>query len=423
MDSLENAAPSSEPGVSRRGDAPSVSQLTRRLRGHVENAFFDVWVRGEVSGYRKPSSGHAYFVLKDAGASLKACLFRNVLSKTRFAIEDGMEVLLHGRLTVYEPRGEYQIVADLAEPVGTGALQLAFEQLKAKLASEGLFDPSHKKPLPTMPRRIAVITSPTGAAVHDIIHVLSRRFPNLEVLIFPASVQGEKAAGEIIGALQRVLQWNAQSPERKVELLILGRGGGSLEDLWPFNEESVARALFAFPIPVISAVGHETDFTITDFIADLRAPTPSAAAEIAVPKREDLFFQIQTLENRLARAMRQRLDGYRLHLSHLCRRIVSPAQKVEATRKQVLKLLEQCLQLFSHCRERKRSKLSALGEKLHTLSPLQVLGRGYSITSLSNGEIVRSALGVPCGAEIRTRFSDGIVISEVLSQSPPPGVN
>ncbi len=420
METLNTTEP---PSSSRRADAPSVSQLTRRLRGHVENTFFDVWVRGEVSGYRKPSSGHAYFVLKDAGASLKACLFRNVLSKTRFAIEDGMEVLLHGRLTIYEPRGEYQLVADLAEPVGTGALQLAFEQLKAKLAAEGLFDPAHKQALPTMPRRIAVVTSPTGAAVHDIINVLSRRFPNLEILIFPASVQGEKAAGEIVGALKRVLQWNTQSPDRKVELLILGRGGGSLEDLWPFNEESVARAVYAFPLPVISAVGHETDFTITDFVADLRAPTPSAAAEIAVPKREELIFQIQTLENRLKRAVKQTIDSYRLHLSHLSRRIISPAQKVEAARKQLQKLLEQIVQTFAHCRERQRSKFSVLAEKLHTLSPLQVLGRGYSITSLPSGEIIRSALKLSPGTKIATRFNDGVVSSEVLSQSPAPEVN
>jgi exodeoxyribonuclease VII large subunit len=407
--------------VDVRKNAPTVSQLTRRLRGHVENTFFDVWVRGEISGFRKPSSGHAYFVLKDAGASLRVCIFRPVLSKIRFAIEDGMEILLHGRLTVYEPRGEYQLVADAAEPVGTGALQLAFEQLKEKLSKEGLFDPQHKKALPLLPKRIGVITSPTGAAVHDIIQVLHRRFPNREILIFPSSVQGDRAAGEIVLALDRVQAWNRQNPDRTVEVILIGRGGGSLEDLWPFNEESVARALHACPIPTISAVGHETDFTIADFVADLRAPTPSAAAEIVLPKREELFYQVQTLQKQLVHSLRKSLDNKRLHVSHLSRRIVSPVQKLAHFRKQADFLSERLRRAMQTHLQHQKHRMASLAEKLHVLSPLSILGRGFTLTTLENGKIVRSASSITKQTSLCTRFPDGIVISEVVSQKPIPG--
>lgn len=226
-----------------RTKVPSVSQLTRRLRGHIENAFFDVWVKGEISNLKKPSSGHLYFNLKDTHAQLRAVMFRNAFSKLKFDLKDGMEILLHGTLTIYEARGDYQIVADSTEPVGVGALQMAFEQLKQKLQAEGLFDPKHKKPLPTLPTRIGIITSPTGAAVKDILNVLQRRFSNREIFILPTNVQGEKAAPEIVAAIQNAQDWNHSHPDRAIEVLIIGRGGGSLEDLWPFNEEIVARAI------------------------------------------------------------------------------------------------------------------------------------------------------------------------------------
>lgn len=392
---------------------PTVSQFTRRLRGHVENTFFDVWVRGEISGFRRPSSGHGYLVIKDAGASLRVCIFRPVLSKLRFGLEDGMEVLIHGRVSVYEARGEYQLVADAVEPVGAGALQMAFDQLKAKLAAEGLFAPERKRTLPVLPRRIGVLTSPTGAVVRDILNVLSRRFPDRRVLIFPAAVQGANAAPEIVGALQRLERWNRQSPHDAVDVLILGRGGGSMEDLWPFNEEAVARAIAACSVPTISAVGHETDFTIADFVADLRAPTPSAAAEIVVPKKEDLVFQMEALEARLAQPLHRKLQGMRLRLSEFSRRLVSPAQRVALLRQRFehasLRLTRAGATALAGLRERTQR---AAG-KLDALSPLRVLARGYSVT-YADDKILRSAADAHPKQKLKTRLSDGWVISEVL---------
>lgn len=404
-----------------RAKVPTVSQLTRRLRGHLENTFFDVWVRGEISGFRKPASGHAYLVLKDAGAQLRICLFRPVMSRLKFQIEDGMEILIHGRITIYEARGEYQMVGDAVEPVGTGALQLAFEQLKNKLAGEGLFDPAFKKTLPLLPRRIGVITSKTGAVFHDILKVLGRRFPEREILLFPASVQGDRAAGEIVSALAQVEKWNAQTPDRAVEVLIVGRGGGSLEDLWPFNEEKVARALFACPIPIISAVGHETDFTIADFVADMRAPTPSAAAELVVPKKEELVFQVRTLERRLVTFFQRRLDQIKLHLTHLGRRLVSPEQRLKRVRLGIAKLEGALHTAWRNQLEGKKNQLSGKMGRLHALSPLQVLARGYSLTYSADGKIVRGALSIQPGDALETRFADGVVKSEVLSVAPVQG--
>lgn len=404
-----------------RAKVPTVSQLTRRLRGHLENTFFDVWVRGEISGFRKPSSGHCYLVVKDAGAQIKVCLFRPTMSRLKFALEDGMEVLIHGRVTVYEPRGEYQLVGDAVEPFGAGALQKAFEQLKAKLSAEGLFEPSRKKTLPLLPRRIGVVTSPTGAAVRDILKVLHRRFAEREILIFPTSVQGDRAAGEIVAALQLVEKWNEQQPDRAVEVLIVGRGGGSLEDLWPFNEEVVARAMARCSLPIISAVGHEVDFTIADFVADVRAPTPSAAAELVLPKKEELVFQVQTLERRMVAVFRKQLDQWKLHVGHLSRRLISPQQRLGLLRAEFRKVSLRLLAAMDGRNRLLRSRLATATGRLDALSPLRVLGRGYSLTTRAGGEVIRAASELKQGDLISTRFPDGVVRSEVLPSGEVAG--
>lgn len=399
-----------------RKTVPSVSELTRRIRGQLENTFGDIWVRGEISNFRKPVSGHAYFILKDASAQLRAVMFRGSLSKLKFNLQDGMEVLLHGKIAVYEPRGEYQIIGDTLEPVGVGALQLAFEQLKMKLAKEGLFDPKHKKPIPKLPRTIGIVTSPTGAAVKDILKVLSRRFPNRQVFILPANVQGEKAAGEIAAAISLAEKWNTQKPEKAMDVLIVGRGGGSIEDLWPFNEEVVARAIYACPIPIISAVGHEIDVTISDFVADLRAPTPSAAAEIVVPLKEELKKLVEFQTQRLFTTLKRSLDRTRLHLGHLTSRLVDPRQKIKNLQENFRVLRDKLIRAMRTQLLFSRKTLESRIQMLNTLSPLQVLARGFSLTSDSQGTIIRSVKSVQPGSRIVTRLTDGNLISEVISE-------
>jgi len=395
---------------------PSVSELTRRIRGQLENTFGDVWVKGEISNYRKPVSGHAYFVLKDASAQIKSVVFRGSLSKLKFNLQDGMEVLLHGKIAVYEPRGEYQIIGDTLEPVGIGALQLAFEQLKMKLAKEGLFDPKHKKPIPKLPKRIGIVTSPTGAAVKDILKVLHRRFPNRQVLIFPANVQGEKAAPEISAAIGLAERWNQLHPEQNLDVLIVGRGGGSIEDLWPFNEEVVARAIYNCSIPIISAVGHEIDVTISDFVADLRAPTPSAAAEIAVPMKEELKTLVGTHTQRLFITFKKSLEHTRLHLGHLTSRLLDPREKIRLIKERFTLTLENLRKAMQTRMVFSRKTLESRVQMLQSLSPLQVLARGYSLTSDQSGTVLRTVSTVKPGLKIVTRLADGEFTSEVISE-------
>lgn len=280
----------------------SVSELTARIKSLLESNFPFVWVCGEVSNYRMPASGHCYFTLKDENAQIAAVVFRAQYRQARVTLADGMSIIGLGRLSVYEPRGNYQVILEYLEPAGLGALQLAFETLKRRLAAEGYFDPRHKKPLPFMPAKISVVTSPSGAVVHDIINVLSRRFPNLAIEIVPVNVQGPRAEAEIINALALVSQ-RADS-----DVVILARGGGSLEDLQAFNSESVAMAVFHCQIPVVSAIGHETDVTIADFIADLRAPTPSAAAELVAPEKKALLRQVAELDRALHRSFLMHLE-------------------------------------------------------------------------------------------------------------------
>jgi len=404
--------------VDWRTQVPSVSDLTRRIRGQLESTFGDVWVKGEISNFKKPNSGHAYFSLKDSSAQIRVVLFRGHLSKFKFQLQDGLEILLHGKVAVYEPRGEYQIIADAVEPVGVGALQLAFEQLKMKLAKEGLFDPRHKKPIPRLPQTIGVITSPTGAAVKDILKVLLRRFPNRHVLIIPASVQGEKAAPEIVKALSIAEEWNAEltknTGKKPIDVLILGRGGGSLEDLWPFNEEIVARAIYDCSIPVVSAVGHEVDITISDYVADLRAPTPSAAAELVVPVKEEWIRSIHILSQRAFNNLRRTLEQMRLHLGHLSNRLVDPRQKLKLLKEQFRQKQEALFKTFKTRVQFSRKKWETLCQVLHTLSPLQTLARGFSLTSDEEGKIITSVTQVKKGLKIQTQVSDGFITSQVV---------
>ncbi len=401
-----------------REKVPTVAELTRRVRGHLEGAFMDVWVRGEVSNFRRPASGHVYFILKDATAQLRSVMFKTSVQKLKFELKDGMEILLHGRLTVYEARGEYQIVSDTLEPVGMGALQLAFNQLKAKLQAEGLFEASRKKKLPYLPKRIGIVTSSTGAAVRDILKVLSRRYPDREVYLLHAIVQGDKAAGEISAALRRAERWNKEKPEKALEVLIVGRGGGSMEDLWCFNDEIVARAIAACPIPTISAVGHEIDFTIADFVADVRAPTPSAAAEMVIPRKDELAFQVKTRRDRLTALTKKRLEQLRIHLDHLTARLVDPREKIRLL-KEAFRQARARLELAIHNRVLlARKRFETATQKLNLLSPLQSIARGYTLTTDAKGNIVRTIDGYKAGDRLTTRVADGLIETEVVSTSP-----
>ncbi|HET9177882.1 MAG TPA: exodeoxyribonuclease VII large subunit [Terriglobia bacterium] len=289
----------------------TVAELSFAVKNLLETSYPDVWVTGEVSNFRAAPSGHCYFTLKDASAQLKAVCFRNQARYLKFRPQDGLAVIARGHLGVYEARGEYQLSVEYLEPAGVGALQLAFEQLRQRLAAEGIFDQARKKPLPVLPRAIGIVTSPSGAAIRDILRVLKRRFPNMSIFLYPAAVQGAPAAGEIVEGIE----YFNQHP--LVEVLIVGRGGGSMEDLWPFNEEIVARAIAASKVPVISAVGHETDFTISDFVADLRAPTPSAAAEMVVHRREDFILELANRVRHMSQNIRLRISEARGELAEL----------------------------------------------------------------------------------------------------------
>ncbi len=301
----------------------SVSALTALLRTHVEAGFADVWLEGEISNLRMPSSGHAYFTLKDASSQMRAVMFRSVGRFMRFQLKDGMCVICRGRLTVYEPKGDYQMLVDYAEPKGIGALQVAFEQLKQRLAAEGLFDAGRKRPLPVFPRRIGIVTSPTGAAIRDMIQVAHRRWPNIELVLNPVGVQGIGAAVEIAQAIGEMNELGG------LDVLIVGRGGGSLEDLWAFNEEVVVRAIAASRIPVVSAVGHEIDYTIVDFVADLRAPTPSAAVELILPDQLEITKRLTSYGQRVVQATRSGLRDRRACVDTERRALLDPAAMVQ----------------------------------------------------------------------------------------------
>jgi exodeoxyribonuclease VII large subunit len=419
-------------------------------------------VQGELSNVKGAASGHWYFNLKDAAAQVRCVMFRSAAVGLRFTLEDGLAVVLRGRVSVYEQRGEYQIQVLTVEPQGTGALQLAFEQLKRKLEAEGLFDPARKRPLPYLPRRIGIVTSPRGAAIRDMLHVLERRFPGLPVLLYPAVVQGAQAAGEIAAGIAAL---NRLAAAQKIDVIIVGRGGGSVEDLWAFNEEPVARAIAASAVPVVSAVGHETDFTIADFVADVRAPTPSAAAEIVVPTRLDLLAAVEDHRAHLFAALRRALDWGAERWQALRARLTSPdalirqhAQRLddlweraraagrtraERAHERWVTGHEKLLMLrpdrFNALQRRIASEhagrlapalrrhLEALRERLGTragllesYSPLAVLRRGYGAVRHADGRPVRTTAEVQRGDALSVRLADGSLDAEVRDVRPLP---
>jgi len=397
----------------------SVSELTRDIRGVLEDAFREVWVEGEISNFKAHSSGHCYFSLKDDNSLLKCVLFKGASSRLKFKVEDGMSVLLFGRISVYDKQGQYQLYVDIVEPKGKGALYLAFEKLKDKLYKEGLFDEAHKKKIPFVPLRVGVVTSPTGAAVHDILNVARRRFANIEITICPVKVQGDGAREEIsraIGDLNEYNEWitTSGSGDPPVDVMIVGRGGGSLEDLWAFNEEIVARAIFASKIPVISAVGHEVDYTIADFVADRRAATPSAAAETVIPRREELEERAGSSAARLRSAITAKLEILDTELENLSTSYVlrEPVNSILRFEQEVDDLARRAFVKAEHTVAIEESELETLEGKLNALSPLAVVKRGYSIT-FKNGAIVKDVASLQAGDRLVTRFAQGEASSRV----------
>lgn len=410
-----------------------VAELTRLIRMVLEDEIGEIWVEGELSNVRRPASGHLYFTIKDADAQIAAVMFRGNQRDLRFTPKDGMQVKAQGMLSVYEKGGQYQLVIRRMTPGGQGALHAAFEALKAKLEREGLFDPARKRPLPRLPQHIGIVTSPTGAAIRDILNILNRRYANLHIVLASARVQGEGAAAEIAAAIDDL---NALGG---LDVLIVARGGGSLEDLWCFNEECVARAIARSALPVISAVGHETDFTISDFTADLRAPTPSAAAELVVGAKAEFEERLARLQRQCARALqaqvrdirqrcaaaagshvfrepgylaqrrREQLTQYRLRARH-------SLQNIWRTRQQAVDELNLRLQQNARAlRQARGQQVERLAAQLRAINPLAVLDRGYSITMRPDGRVLKSGAGLRAGDRLMTRFARDAVESEVMN--------
>jgi exodeoxyribonuclease VII large subunit len=416
----------------------TVTQLTEDIKTILECAFESLAVQGEISNLRRPSSGHIYFTLKDDAAQLKCVFFRNANVGLKCPLQDGLQVICFGRVSVYEREGAYQLYVNSVEPKGIGALQLAFEQLKKKLEQEGLFDVGRKKPLPALPQRVGVVTSPTGAAIMDMINILRRRAPFVSIVIRPVRVQGEGAAEEIAQAIAEFNEYG------KVDALIVGRGGGSLEDLWAFNEEVVARAIFRSKIPIISAVGHQTDFTIADFVADVRAATPSEAAEIVARKKEDLLLQIEGLVSQLrdyclssieqySQALDEHADALRISISHaltlnrerakgLAGRLalLNPAVWIQKEMKLLGQLQLRLQQRMGYSLSFTKQKFHSFVNKLEALSPLKVLGRGYSISfHTGTGKVLADIEHITVGDEVRTVLSRGRFTSVVREVERP----
>jgi len=431
----------------------TVSQLTAEIKDILESTFDEVWVEGEISNLRRPPSGHLYFTLKDEKSQIRGVLFKMQSRYLRFELEDGQQVICWGRLGIYEKRGEYQLILDYVEPKGIGSLQLAFEQLKGRLGEEGLFDEERKRPLPMLPQRIGIVTSPTGAVIRDMLHILRRRFENIEIVLYPVKVQGAGAADEIARGIGYL------GEHGEVDVIIVGWGGGSLEDLWAFNEEVVARAIFASPVPIISAVGHETDFTIADFVADVRAPTPSAAAEIAVREKGDLLRMLNDRVTRIGREMnhflvrsreqvigiqgkirdpRRRIEEHRLRLDECWSRLATTVQRTwRENRERAARVLQILLaqdprheirtlrdgqaQLNKRLQggmaillDSKRKGWEKHVARLDAMSPLAILQRGYSITRrLPDGLILRKADKVGLNGQVSVRLHRGELICRV----------
>jgi len=425
----------------------SVTALTEQIKALLEDHFDFIWVEAEISNFRTPSSGHFYMVLKDEGAQIRAVMFRPQTRYLRFTPEDGMKVIARGRIGVYQPRGEYQFILDYLEPLGIGALALAFEQLKKKLAAQGIFDDEIKRPLPFLPQRVAIITSPTGAAIRDFLKIILRRFANIEITIIPVKVQGDEAASEMVAALE------IANKELNADVIVLTRGGGSIEDLWAFNNEELALAIRASRIPVVSAVGHEIDITISDLAADLRAPTPSAAAELLVVEKESLIERLSEIKSRLQSGLRTSLSNLNQALILLSKGIRDPRKgiadswlRLDELNSRLVRLIDllirdgkgrldtesRALMLYSPTNlifnlgrgiafqrhslslminrrlKEKQMSLSLLKEKIKDLSPLSVLKRGYSITrKLPEKQILKGVSGVEKGDDVNIILAEG----------------
>lgn len=380
----------------------SVSRVNNYIKRLIDSkpVLQDLWVKGEISNYKRHSSGHLYMTLKDEHSVLKAIMFRQQAASLSFVPDNGLNVIAHGRVAAYEAYGEYQLYIDEMTPDGVGALYLQYEQLKKKLAAEGLFDEHHKKALPPYPCRIGVVTAPTGAAVRDIINVCTRRYPLAEIVVFPAIVQGAGAKESIVRGIEYFNNVGA-------DVMIVGRGGGSIEDLWAFNEEIVARAIYASQIPIVSAVGHETDFTIADFVADRRAPTPSAAAELCVPSADELLRQIALSRSRMRNAVSSSINNWRKQLRLLTPR--DPRDRINALRQRI-DLLIQRIESHNQLKiSRHRQQLASLSIKLDALSPLKTLSRGYAIPVNADGQLVHCKAQLPSGTDFSLTLADGKV--------------
>ena len=389
----------------------SVSEITDLLKSLIEQQphLRNVWVQGQISNCSRSGAGHIYFTLKDTNSQIRCALFRSSAVGIRFLPRDGEEVLVQGKIGIYAVRGEYQITVNKVEPLGIGALQRAFEELKQQLAEEGLFEAHHKKPLPKFPKKIGVVTSATGAAFQDICQQLRKRYPLAKVLLHPTLVQGDSAAQGIVQAIRVMNQ------QDDIDVLIVGRGGGSIEDLWAFNEESVARAIFASTIPVVSAVGHETDYTIADMVADHRAPTPSAAIEHIVPDQTELFAQLDGCDAWLRRIIDDQFDAYKTRLQDLETRL-SPTRRKDAINQlsqRIDDLETMCRNAIARCLSNSERDLRTLAQRLNALSPLATLERGYSISRKTDGKVLTSAEQVLIGDRIEIQLSDGHIACRV----------
>jgi len=415
-DLYNTATPAPEPDAER---VLSVGELTGQIKQTLEGNFGRVWVSGEISNFSRPSSGHCYLTLKDDSAQIRAVIWRTAAKAARFELHDGLEVICQGYLDVYAPRGSYQLVIQKIEPKGLGALERALRLLREKLAAEGLFSPARKRPLPRFPRRIAFVTSPTGAAVRDFLEVLRRRWHDVHVLIVPVRVQGDGAAAEIAAGIELVNRLAQQ-----VDVLVVGRGGGSLEDLWAFNEEVVVRAIHSSRIPVVSAVGHEIDITLSDLVADVRALTPSEAAERVVPAMDELREYLDRQQSRLAAALRSRFQLARTRIDGLagCRVFRRPLERVHLLGQRLDELQARAGRAMTRRIERATSAVEAKAAQLESLSPLGVLARGYSLTTrTADGNLLRSARDVAPGELVRTRLADGEIISRVEAADSTAG--
>jgi exodeoxyribonuclease VII large subunit len=389
----------------------TVSQLTRQLQHTLRDRFADVWVAGEISSLSQPASGHIYLTLGDDRAQIRGVIWRSDAERLEFQLQDGLQVICRGQIDIYPPRGAYQLIIRQLEPEGVGAQQLALKQLHARLAAEGIFDADRKRPLPLLPRRVAVVTSPTGAAVRDFLQVVTRRWPDIEILVIPARVQGSEAALEIAQGIVV-----ASHLRRRPDVLVVTRGGGSAEDLWSFNDERVVRAVAASPLPVVSAVGHEIDVTLCDLAADVRALTPSEAGELVVPLRRQVQASLGDLRLRMQQALQKTLNEARQRLQALqSRRVLTePEQLLHVARRQVDELEFRLVQIIRRQLERGEHKVAVVAGRLQAVSPLNVLARGYSVTETRDGRLIRSADDVQPGDEIRTRLQHGEVSSQVL---------